>query len=109
MNQLLRDELANIFATELAAGRIVPLQGGSVDARTPTRRYYLRRIRWLAECYGLGWQIDQATVGHPLDSLDDDGLRALLADMEHGRRCCVEGVSHDDAGLVREAAGVRQR
>lgn len=68
-----------------------------------TRRYLLRRIRWLAEAYGLGWQIDQATVGHPLDSLDDDGLRALLSDMEHGRRCCVEGVGFDDAGLVREA------
>ena len=105
MNQLLRDELANIFAVELAAGRIVPLQSEGGGARTPTRRYYLRRIRWLAESYGLGWQIDQATLGHPLTSMHDDDLRALLTDMEAGRRCCVEGVGHDEAGLVREASG----
>lgn len=105
MNQLLRDELANIFAAELAAGRIVPVRGDGGRVRAITRRYLLRRIRWLSDAYGLGWQIDQATVGHPLDSLDDDDLRALLFDMEHGRRCCVEGIGFDDAGLVRASHG----
>lgn len=70
-------------------------------ALVPTRRYYLRRIRWLANDWGLAWMVDQATLGHRLDSLDDNALCTLLAEMEQGRRCCVEGVGFDDAGLVR--------
>ena len=69
--------------------------------RVPTRRYHLRRIRWLANDWGLAWMVDQATLGHPIETLEDDDLRALLGDMEQGRRCCVEGVGFDDAGLVR--------
>lgn len=102
MNQLLRDELANIIATELAAGRITPLRPDGRADRPITRRYYLRRILWLSESYGLAWMIDQATLGHRLDALGDDELSALLSDMEAGRRCCVEGVGFDDAGLVRD-------
>lgn len=105
MNQLLRDELANIFATELAAGRIVPLREVDHVERPVTRRYYLRRIRWLADSYGLTWLIDQATLGHRLDVLDDDELASLLHDLEAGRRCCVEGISFDEAGLVRVISG----
>jgi len=103
VNQLLRDELANIIAAELAAGRIVPLRmEGGVD-RPITRRYYLRRIRWLSESYGLAWMVDQATLGHRLDVLEDEELAALLDDMEAGRRCCAEGIGFEEAGLVRGA------
>ena len=103
MNPLLRDELANIFAEELANGGITLPLYDAAPARAPgiTRRYYLRRIRWLSEAYGLAWMIDQATLGNRLDSLHDGELHSLLCDMEQGRRCCVEGVGFDDAGLVR--------
>nr|WP_278253049.1 hypothetical protein [Stenotrophomonas maltophilia] len=102
---MLRDEIANIIANELAAGRIVPIYPRSAEDRTITRRYCLRRIRWLSESYGLAWIIDQATLGHGLDTLEDEELTSLLAEMEAGRRCRVEGVGFDDAGLVREARG----
>lgn len=90
-------ELAELIAARV---RALPAPSPQGPNREPTRRYYMRRIRWLAESYGLAWMIDQATLGHRLDALGDDDLALLLRDMEAGRRCIVEGGSLDEAGLV---------
>lgn len=100
-SESLREERIQELA-ELIAARVFGLPAAATTGHEPTRRYYLRRIRWLAESYGLAWMIDQATLGHRLDALGDDELALLLQDMETGRRCIVEGLSLDDAGLVRE-------
>lgn len=93
-------ELAVLIAAAMPPRRIV-IERETPPERPITRRYYLRRIRWLADAWGLAWMVDQATLGHRLDALGDDELHTLLRDMERGRRCCIEGDSFDDAGLVR--------
>lgn len=68
-----------------------------------TRDSCLKRIRFLRDAYRLQWLVDQATFNLPgVDSLSDDQLAALLADLERARECIAEGISFDDAGLVHD-------
>lgn len=69
-----------------------------------TRELHRRRIRFLARGYALHWLVDQALlkVGR-LEDLNDDALLELHADMERARECIFEGVSFDEAGLVKRA------
>jgi hypothetical protein len=70
-----------------------------------TRACILDRIRTLRRMWALGWIVDQATFNQPnLDALADEALSALLKDMERARECIAEGISFEDAGLVRNLA-----
>lgn len=71
----------------------------------PPRDAIIRRIRWLADNYALGWLIDQARwPDRRLSDLDDTELTELLAQTERARECWIDGIAFDDAGLVRHLA-----
>jgi hypothetical protein len=56
----------------------------------------------LARGYGLGWLIDQATFDRPgLETLEDDEIIALHRDMDRAMECRRDGISFEDADLVR--------
>jgi hypothetical protein len=66
------------------------------------REAHVRRISHLKRFYRLQWLVDQATFGvGSVDDLDDAALAALLADAERARECLAEGISFEDAGLIR--------
>lgn len=70
-----------------------------------TRDCRLKRIRWLAKAYGLRWLVDQHCFGRSgPDELEAAELAALHADMERARECAAEGISFEDAGLIRSQA-----
>lgn len=102
------ESLARVIADRIANRQQarVPLR----IVRTPrptlfdsiTREGILRRIRWLQRTYGLQFMIDHATFNMPnLDCLEDADLSDLLRDMERARECYADGVSLEDAGLIK--------
>lgn len=65
----------------------------------------LTRIRRLQKAYGLQMIVEQATFNRcGLDVLEDAEISALLQQMERARECLAEGMSFDDAGLIRNVA-----
>lgn len=75
-----------------------------------TRASILQRVRYLQRAYNLQWLVEQATFDSPgLDCLDDQSLSALLRDIERARECVAEGISFDEAGLVKNTARILQR
>lgn len=70
-----------------------------------TRDSIYRRVRFLARRYAIEFLIEQATFDMPgLDHLEDSALTALLNDMETARECIEEGISLEDAQLIRRCA-----
>mgnify|MGYP006193912017 CR=1 FL=1 len=67
-----------------------------------TRDSILRRVRFLARSYRLQWLVDQHTFNVAgIDCLDDEAMPALLNDLERARECIADGVSFEDAGLLK--------
>lgn len=68
-----------------------------------TRARHLRRIRFIVGRYGLQWLVDQHLAEAELEDAADEPLLTLLRDCERALKAVAEGVSFDDAGLVRWA------
>ncbi len=70
-----------------------------------TRQSHIRMIKSLAIAYrqfGFQLLVDQATIGKVgIDDLDDDGLIGLHRDLERARECLNDGVSFEEAGLLK--------
>lgn len=70
-----------------------------------TRDSCLRRVRFLARACGFQWLVDQATFNKPcLDSLADEELSRLLAELERARECCEQQIPLEDADFLRSVA-----
>ncbi len=72
------------------------------------RESHCKMIRHLRRRLGYAGQllIDQATFGvQGIDRLDDDSLVQLHRDMERAMECVQEGISFEDAGLIRSRFG----
>jgi hypothetical protein len=74
---------------------------GTLDELTRAR--HERRIRFIVGRYGLQWLVDQHLDGSTLELAGDAPLLRLLRDCEKALKAVAEGVSFDDAGLVRYA------
>lgn len=69
-----------------------------------TRESHCRMIRHFRRRWGYSMQmiIDQAIFGLAgIEQLEDDALIQLHKDMERAHDCMLEGVSFEDAGLLR--------
>lgn len=104
--------LARKARRHIGAGNSAPLLTIAPPPQHPhnkldaiTRNCAIRRIRLLERSYTLSWLVEQETFGlKGLDALDDDGIAALLKDMEAARICAADGESFEDAGLVRDTS-----
>lgn len=106
-------ELAQRLAKAMDGGkparptlRIVEPPPARMDAIT--RESHCRMIRHLRRGWGRDMQIiiDQACFGVAgIESLDDDSLVQLHRDMERALDCIRDGVSFEDAGLLRARYG----
>lgn len=101
-------ELAKILNARAGDGRSERPKLRLVVPPTPKlldpifRDAHLKRILHLQRAYRLQWLVDQATFNvASLSCLEDCDLMRLLADMERARECISDGISFDDAGLVR--------
>ena len=75
----------------------------------PRRRDAVRsRIKDISRLYNLEWLIRQETIQwhRGINSLPDEDLIDLLSRIEQARECIVEGVSFDDAGLIRDRSWI---
>lgn len=70
-----------------------------------TRQSHIRVIRSLVRAYrqfGFQLLVDQATIGKAgIDDLDADGLIALHRDLDRARECLADGITFEEAGLIR--------
>jgi len=72
------------------------------------RESHCRMIRHLRRRWGMPMQIliDQACFGLPgIEQLSDEELIALHKDLERAQDCMRDGVSFEDAGLIRSRYG----
>ena len=108
LNQAEIEELSRILDARAGGGRnerpklrlIIPPTPKLLDQIA--REAHLRRIMHLKRFYRLEWLVDQETFNVAnVSCLEDCDLIRLLNFMEHARECIVEGVSFEDAGLVR--------
>ena len=113
-NNLELEALANALTEKLRQERPVSRPALRLVPKPPpqlfdsiTRDSCRRRVRFLAKAYRLQWLVEQHTfnVGG-LDSLEDAALGRLLEDAERARECVAEGVSFEDAGLIRNTAAL---
>jgi hypothetical protein len=119
LNEDLRKKLAKDLAQDVRAllresrapaapnaGRrlILPDHARDPDALDElTRARHERRIRFISGRYALQWLVDQHLDGGTVEDAGDSALLGLLRDCEKALKAVAEGVSFDDAGLVRWA------
>lgn len=71
-----------------------------------TRESHIKMIGHLQKRYGLKVLVDQATFGiGSVDELDDDSLVQLHRDLVRAGECIADGISLEDAGLLRSSCG----
>lgn len=109
--KLALDALAQALAEKVKRGKQAKPRLRVVETAKPTvydsitRDSVLRRIRFLSRAYNLHWLVDQSTFNVAnLDCLDDHQIGALLRDMERARECAAEGITFEDAGLLRSVS-----
>jgi len=70
-----------------------------------TRESHIRMIRHLSRRYRLQVLVDQAIFGFvAVEDLPDDRLVGLHRDLDRARECLADGISLEDAGLIRSIA-----
>lgn len=70
-----------------------------------TRLSHIRMIRHYTRRYRVKVLVDQALFGkRGLEELDDDALVKLHRDLERARECLEDGISFEDAGLIKSVA-----
>jgi len=101
-------ELAQILDARAGHGRSERPKLRLITPPTPqlldsiARESHLRRIGHLRRRYRLDWLVDQASFSvASVTLLEDCDLIRLLLDMERARECIADGISFEDAGLVR--------
>lgn len=104
------DRLAALIKSGLAEAQPRKAELRIVGSETPpsrrldavTRESYVRMIGHLRRRYRLQMLVDQATFGvGSVDRLGDEQLEALYKDLERARECLADGISFEDAGLLR--------
>lgn len=66
------------------------------------RLWFCDQVRFLARVYDLEWFVRQEIRGFMgLESLPDDDLRRVFTQVGRAVECIREGVSFEDAGLIR--------
>ncbi len=86
---------------QLTVVRPAPRSLGMCEIERESHRKMIRHIR---RRWGSSMQhiIDQATFGLAgIEQLDDDSLIQLHKDLERAQECMRDGVSFEDAGLLR--------
>lgn len=85
---------------------IVPPTSQLLDSIS--RDAHLKRVAFLERRYGLHWLVEQECFDVASTTLlEDCDLIRLLTMMERARECIADGVSFEDADLVREPGGQR--
>lgn len=70
-----------------------------------TRESHIRVINHHRRWYGLQILVDQACIGcSGIDQLPDEAVLQLHKDIDRARECIADGVSLEDAGLIRACA-----
>lgn len=83
-------------------GAPLPQTSPGVVLDSITRESHMRMIGHLRRRQGMQVLVDQAIFGKgSLDKLTDDELVGLHRDLERARECFQEGISLEDAGLLR--------
>jgi len=101
-------ELANILNARAGLGRSERPKLRLVTPPSPKlldpifRDAHIKRVLHLQRAYRLQWLVDQETFNvASLSCLEDCDLIRLVALLERARECIADGVSLEDAGLVR--------
>lgn len=102
------EKLAEVIANTVKGVKPAKPQLRLVELHKPTlfdaitREACFRRIRFLRKAYRLACIVDQHCFNVPaMECLEDAQVSALLTDMERARECLLEGISLDEAGLIR--------
>lgn len=85
------------------SARPVESAGRRLDEVTRTSRIgYLRELARAYRPMGMGLIVKQALVGHTgMEDLTDDELIGLHRDMDRARECISDGITFEEAGLLR--------
>lgn len=104
-----KDDLLEKLLQRIAAAQ--PAEGAAAECGVVgrmddiVRQSHIRMIRSLTKAYrqfGFQLLVDQATIGCAgVEDLDDDALIALHRDLERARDCITDGVTFEEAGLLR--------